>query len=154
MEHQDAASSIAWQREAAESVIAGRGVIVAEYFEETFGKRGKTDIYLPWDGGPVFLAECKWWTGPKMFTEHDLPQLLDRCVVWRDTNAAMVLFNRNKDVTAMIPSAGENLGRTRVPSGTEAWSTARPFRAAQGRRSRTGRCSQRSWRRDGRCTAW
>lgn len=40
---------------------------------ETFSKRGKTDIYLPWsEGGPVFIAECKWWTGPKSFAEHGL----------------------------------------------------------------------------------
>lgn len=73
---------------------------------ETFSKRGKTDIYLPWESdGAVFLAECKWWTGPKSFADHDLPQLLDRYIVWRDTHAAMVLFIRNKDVTAVIQSA-------------------------------------------------
>ena len=73
---------------------------------ESFSKRGKSDIYLPWDGGnPIFLAECKWWTGPKAFTEHDLPQLLERYVVWRDTHAAMVLFIRNKGATAVIDRA-------------------------------------------------
>lgn len=78
---------------------------------ETFSKRGKTDIYLPWgEGGDVFLAECKWWTGPKNFTEHDLPQLLDRYITWRDTHAAMVLFIRNKDATAVIAEA-ENIVR-------------------------------------------
>lgn len=73
---------------------------------ETFSKRGKTDIYLPWgNDGAVFLAECKWWTGPKNFAEHDLPQLLDRYITWRDTHAAIVLFIRNKDATAVIAEA-------------------------------------------------
>ncbi|MEV6831224.1 hypothetical protein [Amycolatopsis sp. NPDC051102] len=77
---------------------------------ETFSKRGKTDIYLPWEGGAVFLAECKWWSGPKNFAEHDLPQLLDRYITWRDTHAAMVLFIRNKNATAVIADA-ENIVR-------------------------------------------
>ncbi|WP_328648063.1 hypothetical protein OHS58_10320 [Amycolatopsis sp. NBC_00348] len=78
---------------------------------ETFSKRGKTDIYLPWDGGAVFLAECKWWSGPKNFAEHDLPQLLDRYITWRDTHAAMVVFIRNKNATAVIAEA-ENIVRS------------------------------------------
>ncbi|MEX2653460.1 MAG: hypothetical protein WD532_00345 [Acidimicrobiia bacterium] len=73
---------------------------------ETFSKRGKTDIYLPYNGGPaVFLAECKWWTGEKVFAEKSLPQLLDGYVVWRDTHAAMILFIRNKDASAVIDKA-------------------------------------------------
>ena len=73
---------------------------------ESFSKRGKSDIYLPWEGGdPVFLAECKWWGGPKKFARDDLPQLLDRYVVWRDTHTAMVLFIENKDATAVIDKA-------------------------------------------------
>jgi hypothetical protein len=77
---------------------------------ETFSKRGKTDIYLPWDGGAVFLAECKWWSGPKNFAERDLPQLLDRYITWRDTHAAMVVFIRNKNATAVIAEA-ESIAR-------------------------------------------
>lgn len=73
---------------------------------ETFSKRGKTDIYLPYeDGQAVFLAECKWWTGEKAFAEKALPQLLDGYVVWRDTHAAMILFIRNKDASAVIEKA-------------------------------------------------
>lgn len=73
---------------------------------ESFSKRGKSDIYLPWEGrNPVFLAECKWWNGPKRFAQYDLPQLLDRYVVWRDTHAAMILFIRNKDASAVIDKA-------------------------------------------------
>ena len=89
-----------------DQILAALQSIYGSATAETFSKRGKTDIYLPWnDGGPVFIAECKWWTGPKAFAAHDLPQLVDRYVVWRDTHAAMVLFIRNKDVTAVIASA-------------------------------------------------
>lgn len=89
-----------------DQILAMLHTVYGSTTAETFSKRGKTDIYLPWEGGgSVFLAECKWWSGPKNFTEHDLPQLLDRYIVWRDTHAAMVLFIRNKDVTAVIASA-------------------------------------------------
>lgn len=70
---------------------------------ETFSKRGKTDINLPWGGdGPVFLAECKWWRGAKGFENDDLPQLLDRYIIWRDAHAAMVPFIRTENATAVI----------------------------------------------------
>lgn len=89
-----------------DQILAMLRNVYGEVTGETFSKRGKTDIYLPWQGdGAVFLAECTWWTGPKPFAEHDLPQLLDRYVVWRDTHAAMVLFIRNKDVTTVVDSA-------------------------------------------------
>ena len=72
---------------------------------ETFSKRGKTDIYLPWNGHAVFIAECKWWKGPKVFENEVLPQLLDRYIVWRDTHAAIILFIRNRNVSSVIDRA-------------------------------------------------
>ena len=72
---------------------------------ESYSKRGKSDIYLPHAGNAVFLAECKWWRGKKAFAEEALPQLLDRYVIWRDTHAAMILFIRNKNATAVISEA-------------------------------------------------
>ena len=89
-----------------DQILAMLHTVYGSATAETFSKRGKTDIYLPWEGsGSVFLAECKWWSGPKAFSEHDLPQLLDRYITWRDTHTAMVLFIRNKDATAVIASA-------------------------------------------------
>ena len=89
-----------------DQILAMLHTVYGSATAETFSKRDKTDIYLPWEGdGPVFIAECKWWAGPKTFAEHDLPQMLDRYVVWRDTHTAMVLFIRNKDITAVIASA-------------------------------------------------
>ncbi len=46
VEHQDPVSSAAWQREAAEVLVAGRGVIVAEYFDAGCSRR------LPWRDRP------------------------------------------------------------------------------------------------------
>jgi hypothetical protein len=89
-----------------DQILAMLGNVYGPTTGESFSKRGKSDIYLPWDGGnAVFLAECKWWSGEKAFREHDLPQLLDRYVVWRDTHAAMVLFIRNKDASVVIDKA-------------------------------------------------
>lgn len=76
---------------------------------ETFSKRGKTDIYLPWRDNAIFIAECKWWTGRKVFVEEALPQLLDRYVVWRDTHTAMILFIKNKGVSSVIQQAVESI---------------------------------------------
>ena len=76
---------------------------------ESFSKRGKTDIYLPWNDNAVFLAECKWWRGQKAFTDRALPQLLDRYIVWRDTHTAMVLFIRNNDVSSVTERAVESI---------------------------------------------
>lgn len=72
---------------------------------ETFSKKGKTDIYLPWEDNAVFIAECKWWRGETSFSSEALPQLLDRYIVWRDTHTAMVLFIKNMDVSAVIAKA-------------------------------------------------
>ena len=78
---------------------------------ESFSKRGKTDIYLPWNDNAVFLAECKWWRGQKAFTDSTLPQLLDRYIVWRDTHTAMVLFIKNKDVSSVTEKSVESVRR-------------------------------------------
>ncbi|UJW30006.1 recombinase family protein [Saccharothrix sp. AJ9571] len=50
VEHQDPVSSAAWQREAAETLIARRGVIVAEYFDAGCSRR------LPWRDRPEAAA--------------------------------------------------------------------------------------------------
>ena len=42
---------------------------------ETFNKQGKTDILIRHEGGNVFVAECKYWTGSKAFGEA-IDQLL------------------------------------------------------------------------------
>ena len=72
---------------------------------ETFNYEGKTDILVRSEGRNIFIAECKFWSGPKMLTDT-IDQLLGY-TSWRDTKVAVVIFNRNKDfskVLAAIPA--------------------------------------------------
>ena len=96
---------------------------------ESYSKRGKSDIYLPHGDHAVFLAECKWWQGKKAFADEALPQLLDRYVIWRDTHAAMILFIRNKNATAVINRAVDAIrSHTRFLSELERIGDVRTFR--------------------------
>jgi hypothetical protein len=70
---------------------------------ELFNGEGKTDILIRVDDRNIFIGECKVWSGPKTMDEA-LDQLF-RYLVWRDTKAALLLFIRNKDVTAVIDKA-------------------------------------------------
>lgn len=70
---------------------------------EVFSRQGKTDIFLWHEKGAVFIAECKFWEGPKAFKEA-LDQLLGY-LVWRDTKAALILFVREQNVTAVVQKA-------------------------------------------------
>jgi DNA-binding response OmpR family regulator len=71
---------------------------------ETFNYSGKTDILIRVNGRNVFIAECKFWRGPKGLTAT-IDQLLGY-VNWRDTKTAILLFNRGRPfshVLARIP---------------------------------------------------
>lgn len=71
---------------------------------ETFNYEGKTDILIRSEGKNIFIAECKFWSGPKKLLET-IDQLLGYSS-WRDTKTAVVVFNRNRDfskVLAAIP---------------------------------------------------
>jgi len=70
---------------------------------EAFSRSGKTDITIQQDRGPVFIAECKIWSGTKAFGDA-IGQLLSY-LVWRDTKAALVLFVHEKDVTGITEKA-------------------------------------------------
>jgi hypothetical protein len=70
---------------------------------ELFNGAGKTDILIRVDDRNIFIGECKVWSGPKTMDEA-LDQLFGY-LVWRDTKAAILLFIRNKDVTAVIEKA-------------------------------------------------
>lgn len=48
--HQDRASSHGWQREAADSLVAGQGVVVVEFFDAGCSRR------LPWSARPEAAA--------------------------------------------------------------------------------------------------
>lgn len=73
---------------------------------ETFNYEGKTDVLIRSEGKNIFIAECKFWSGPKKLSET-IDQLLGYSS-WRDTKTAVVVFNRNRDfskVLAAIPDA-------------------------------------------------
>ncbi|ESX10828.1 hypothetical protein X768_13950 [Mesorhizobium sp. LSJC265A00] len=72
---------------------------------ETFNYEGKTDILIKSSGKNIFIAECKFWRGEKGYLET-IDQLLGY-LSWRDTKAAILLFNRNKDFTNVCNLARE-----------------------------------------------
>ena len=73
---------------------------------ETFNYEGKTDILIRDGDRNVFIAECKIWKG-----EAELLKAIDQILGylhWRDTKAALLVFNRNKafsDVLSKVPPA-------------------------------------------------
>lgn len=76
-----------------------RGVGSAEAFN--FG--GKTDILITHEGRSLFIAECKFWSGPKGF--NDTIDQLFGYQAWRDTKLALLMFVRERDLTAIIERA-------------------------------------------------
>jgi hypothetical protein len=71
---------------------------------ETFNYKGDTDILIREQDRNVFVGECKVWKGSGSLTSA-IDQILDRYLHWRDTKAAILVFNRNKsfsDVLARI----------------------------------------------------
>jgi len=71
---------------------------------ETFNFEGKTDILIRDNGKNIFIAECKFWSGPKSLT-FTIDQLLGY-TCWRDTKTAILIFNRGKsfsNVVSQIP---------------------------------------------------
>jgi hypothetical protein len=74
---------------------------------ETFNYEGKTDILIRSEGRNIFIAECKFWSGPKMLTDT-IDQLLSYSS-WRDTKTAIVVFNRNRDFSRVLASIPESV---------------------------------------------
>src|SRR5258708_39739064 len=67
---------------------------------ETFNFAGKTDIIIKEGERNVFIAECKFWDGPKALTDA-LDQLLSY-TSWRDTKTAILLFNRGRQLSTVL----------------------------------------------------
>jgi len=74
---------------------------------EAFNFQGKTDILIRVEGKNVFIAECKFWKGEKALLAT-LDQLLSY-MSWRDTKAAVLVFNRNADFTAVLARIRETV---------------------------------------------
>ena len=67
---------------------------------ETFNMAGKTDILLREGDRNVFIAECKFWKGPKAFGEA-IDQLLGYAT-WRDGKTAILVFNRGVETSTVL----------------------------------------------------
>ena len=72
---------------------------------ETFNKTGKTDILIRHEKSNVFVAECKWWDGPKKHTDT-IDQLLGY-LTWRDSKTAIVVFVDRKDFSNVLKQIDE-----------------------------------------------
>lgn len=83
------------------------GVFKGQATGETFNFQGRTDILIRVDGKNVFIAECKFWKGEKVFLST-LDQLLSY-LSWRDTKAAVLVFNRNADFSAVLAKIRETV---------------------------------------------
>lgn len=74
---------------------------------ETFNGSGKTDILIRHKNANAFIAECKFWNGQKKMSEA-IDQLLGY-VTWRDTKTAILLFNKQPDLSAVVDKANESI---------------------------------------------
>ncbi|KGM88875.1 hypothetical protein rosmuc_01097 [Roseovarius mucosus DSM 17069] len=75
---------------------------------EAFRGKGKTDICIEQDNRAAFVGECKLWSGPAGLTAA-LDQLLGY-LTWRDSKAALIMFNsKNKDFTKILEAMPETL---------------------------------------------
>ena len=72
---------------------------------ETFNGEGKTDILIRVEGRTIFIAECKFWNGPKALTLA-IDQLLGY-TSWRDTKTALLVFNRERSLTNVLARVPE-----------------------------------------------
>lgn len=69
---------------------------------EAFRKNGKTDIRIEDKNRAAFVGECKVWRGPKELTKA-VDQLLSY-LTWRDSKAALIVFNKDTAGFAAIQS--------------------------------------------------
>lgn len=67
---------------------------------ETFNASGKTDILIRAQDRNVFIAECKFWDGPRSLVDA-IDQLLSY-TCWRDTKTAVLLFNRGTAFSTVL----------------------------------------------------
>ena len=72
---------------------------------ETFNYEGKTDILIKESRRNIFIGECKFWTGRAGYLEA-LDQVLSY-LSWRDTKAAVLVFNRNKIFSGVLEKIQE-----------------------------------------------
>jgi hypothetical protein len=67
---------------------------------ETFNASGKTDILVRYQNQNVFVAEFKFWRGPKQHL-GTIDQLLSY-LTWRESKAALVYFMEGKEIAGPL----------------------------------------------------
>lgn len=67
---------------------------------ETFNFNGKTDIIIRSQDKNIFIGECKFWKGKSQYLDT-LSQIISYSS-WRDTKVAVLIFNRNKNMSQVI----------------------------------------------------
>jgi hypothetical protein len=67
---------------------------------EAFNLSGKTDILIRHEDRNLFIGECKFWEGPKAFSEA-IDQLF-RYRTWRDTKLCLIVFVREKSLSQIV----------------------------------------------------
>ena len=93
---------------------------------ETFNFEGKTDILIRVDDKNIFIAECKFWKGPKAFREA-IDQLLSYST-WRDTKTALLVFNRNAEMTTVLNRIPEQVKAHSKYKGSRTYDSETGFR--------------------------
>lgn len=77
---------------------------------ETFNKRGKTDIHIPFENKSAYIGECKIWAGKEQFLAA-IDQLFSY-MRWRDTKTSLIIFNKkNKDFPKLIETIDDLLSK-------------------------------------------
>ena len=74
---------------------------------ETFNSSGKTDILIRVEDRNVFIGECKFWHGQK-HCEEAIDQLLGY-LTWRDCKTALIIFNRQRNPSAVAQKMHETM---------------------------------------------
>lgn len=87
------------------------GVFEGAAVGEAFSKLGKTDIYLQIEKGQVFIAECKYWRGPKTI-EESVKQILNY-LTWRNSFGVVILFSLNKGFSGIIDTLSKKVSDLR-----------------------------------------
>lgn len=90
-------------------LVTLNGAFEADATGETFNFGGKTDILLRREGRNLFIAECKFWAGPKQFLKT-IDQLLNY-LTWRDCRAAILVFVRDTSMATVLEKVPETLAR-------------------------------------------
>ena len=81
-------------------ILSGLATHYSGFTAETDNQGGHTDILARYENRNLFIAECKFWTGEKGFVKT-----VDQIVGytgWRDTKLAVVMFVRQRGMTAIL----------------------------------------------------